>query len=111
LTASRFSYAAGTSRTLYYRYDLAGRLYGVKLNSDTVATYAYDPNGNRIAINRPTFATDSATYDEQDRLLSFGYQAAGYTRYTFTAAGELLSKAVGPDGVDPISTAHPWSLG
>ena len=87
----------GTSRTLYYRYDLAGRLYGVKLNSDTVATYAYDPNGNRIAVNRPSFATDSSTYDEQDRLLSFGHLAAGYTRYTYTAAGELLSMATGPD--------------
>ena len=87
----------GTTRTLYYRYDLAGRLYGVKLNADTLATYAYDLNGNRIAVNRPSFATDSATYDEQDRLLSFGHQSAGYTRYTYTAAGELLSKAAGPD--------------
>ena len=45
----------------------------------------------------PGFPVDSATYDEQDRLLSFGHQSAGYTRYTYTAAGELLSKATGPD--------------
>ncbi|MGH7740533.1 MAG: RHS repeat-associated core domain-containing protein [Candidatus Eiseniibacteriota bacterium] len=36
-------------------------------------------------------ATDSATYDAQDRLTSRGVMATGYTRYTYTAAGELRS--------------------
>jgi YD repeat-containing protein len=86
--------AFGTSRTLYYRYDQAGRLYGVKLNADTLATYFYDPNGNRIAV-KSAAGTDSATYDEQDRLTSRGVMASGYTRYTYSAAGELKSKTVG----------------
>ncbi|MGH3054520.1 MAG: hypothetical protein ACRDL7_06025 [Gaiellaceae bacterium] len=48
----------GTTRGLYYRYDIAGRLYGVSSGpnpADTVATYRYDLNGNRIAVNRPGF--------------------------------------------------------
>ena len=60
-----------------YAYDLAGRLTEVKANSATTATYSYDANGNR----------SEGTYDEQDRLLTWGTAS-----YSYTANGELQSK-------------------
>ncbi|MGH3054247.1 MAG: hypothetical protein ACRDL7_04630, partial [Gaiellaceae bacterium] len=36
---------------------------------------------------------DSATYDAQDRLSSRGRMSTGYTRYSYTDAGELRLKS------------------
>ncbi|MGH7740531.1 MAG: RHS repeat domain-containing protein, partial [Candidatus Eiseniibacteriota bacterium] len=82
----------GTSRDLGYRYDLAGRLYGVTLNGDTIAIYRYDSNGNRTSFKNPQSSSDTATasYDAQDRLLRYRDST-----YTYTAAGELASKTGG----------------
>ena len=83
--------AFGTSRTYGYRYDLAGRLYGVKLNSDTIALYGYDADGNRTSFKNPlTGDTASATYDDQDRMLRYKD-----TRYAYTAAGDLSTATIG----------------
>ncbi len=81
------------TRTWGYRYDLAGRLYGVTLNGDTLRTYRYDDNGNRTEERNgagDTLAT--ATDDAQDRLIRYGA-----TGFTYTASGELLWKALGND--------------
>ncbi|MCK5180335.1 MAG: RHS repeat-associated core domain-containing protein, partial [Candidatus Omnitrophica bacterium] len=69
---------SGSPQTTEYAYDIAGRLTQVTVDSVVIATYAYDPNGNRI----------EGTYDDQDRMLAYG----GFT-YTYTANGELLTKA------------------
>jgi len=83
--------AFGTNRTYGYRYDAAGRLYGATLNSDTIAVYGYDADGNRTSFRNPqTGDTASATYDEQDRMLRYKD-----TRYTYNAAGDLASKTAG----------------
>ncbi len=69
--------------TIYdYGYDLAGRLQSVSKDGVTVSTYAYDLNGNRTDHNGT-----SATYDEQDRLLTYGGAS-----YSYTLNGELESK-------------------
>ena len=67
----------GTTTTYDYNYDLTGRLTEVKTDGATTATYGYDANGNRT----------EGTYDEQDRL-----QTWGTASYTYTANGELDSK-------------------
>ena len=72
----------GASQTLDYRYDLAGRLDQVSTNGTVTSTYAYDSNGNRSSHNGTV-----ATYDEQDRLLTYGAAS-----YAYTTNGELLSK-------------------
>jgi len=72
----------GASQTLDYRYDLAGRLDQVSTNGTVTSTYAYDSNGNRSSHNGSV-----GTYDEQDRLLTYGAAS-----YTYTTNGELLSK-------------------
>ncbi len=69
--------------TIYdYGYDLAGRLQTVSKDGVIVSTYTYDLNGNRIDHNGT-----GATYDEQDRLLTYGGAS-----YSYTTNGELLSK-------------------
>ena len=72
----------GSSFTDSYQYDLAGRLTQITRNGETT-TWSYDDNGNRTHENGQLIAS----YDEQDRLLS--YQG---TSYQYTANGELTSK-------------------
>jgi RHS repeat-associated protein len=79
----------GTTTTLDYGYDVAGRLETVRRNGALEATYTYDSNGNRLSRTTPV-GTQTGTYDDQDRMLSFG----GAT-FSYTANGDLLSKVDG----------------
>jgi RHS repeat-associated protein len=79
----------GATNTYDYTYDLAGRLSTVKLNTVTVATYAYDSNSNRASLTTPG-GTAAGTYDNQDRMTAYGAAS-----YAYTANGELQSKTVG----------------
>jgi RHS repeat-associated protein len=76
----------GTTVVWNYSYDPAGRLWQVMQDGVLTATYLYDGNGNRLNKTTPS-STDSATYDVQDRLLTFGKWA-----YTYAANGDLQSK-------------------
>ena len=58
----------------------------VQLNGGAYESYAYDGNGNRLTVVRPT-GTTTATHDDQDRLLTFGTWT-----YTYTANGEIRTK-------------------
>ena len=78
----------GVPATFTYVYDAAGRLTEVREGGNTIATYSYDSNGNRITTNTGTPVT--AIYDNQDRLLQYGN-----TTYTYTGNGELAGKTVG----------------
>lgn len=73
----------GTTNTWLYGYDGDGRLNAVTENGLPVASYGYDQNGNRVSVN----AAIIASYDNQDRLLTFGSNS-----YTYNANGELLTK-------------------
>lgn len=77
----------GATSTWDYTYDLAGRLKTVQLNGSPYETYSYDDNGNRLSVVKPS-GTTSATYDDQDRLLTFGPWT-----YAYTPNGELLAKS------------------
>ena len=57
-----------------------------------VGHYDYDENGNRTGYDPVTGAAIAASYDAQDRLLSYGS-----TTYTYTDNGELQSKTVGTE--------------
>jgi RHS repeat-associated protein len=81
--------AAGKRNAYLYTYDDAGRLTGVKKNGATSSAYTYDSNSNRLTATTSS-GTVSATYDAQDRLLTYGNAA-----YTYTANGELASQKVG----------------
>lgn len=90
-----------------YAYDANGRLTEVKRNGSVSETYAYDANGNRTRFN-----TLTATFSENDSILSIGDRtyrfdadgyletmqtAAGETAYTYNVLGELRSVVL-PDG-------------
>jgi len=78
-----------TSTTLVgYEYNAAGRLERVSSGATVVAEYDYDPNGNRTE-HRYLGGSDAATYDDEDRLLTYGD-----VTYTYTANGDLESKTV-----------------
>lgn len=78
----------GVTTTYDYIYDTPGRLYQIKQNGATVASYTYDSNGNRLGgFDRRGAIT--ATVDAQDRLTGYNGAAYGYT-----ANGELLTKTV-----------------
>jgi RHS repeat-associated protein len=71
----------GESTTVAYAYDPVGRLSSVT-SSTATTTYTYDANGNRTGHDGVT-----ATYDSEDRLITYGTN-----RYTYTFAGELATK-------------------
>ncbi|HEX8618598.1 MAG TPA: IPT/TIG domain-containing protein, partial [Thermoanaerobaculia bacterium] len=71
-----------------FEYDKAGRLVRVTTGGAPIAEYAYDDNGNRTAHRYPGGSV-IATYDDQDRLLTYGD-----TTYTYTSNGELKAKTV-----------------
>ena len=89
-----------------YFYDSQSRISSVKLDNVEVESYSYDGNGNRL-----TSLTATATYDAQDRMLTYGdnsyiyddngtllskTNADGVTTYSYDALGNLL-KVVLPD--------------
>ncbi len=81
--------AAGTTDSLAYTYDLAGRLTRVEKNGVILTRYEYDGNGNRLLREGPEGIT-TADYDAQDRLLRYGN-----TAYAYTADGDLASRTQG----------------
>jgi RHS repeat-associated protein len=108
ITESRGS----TSTPLGYHYDDAGRLDEVTYPEGLVR-YTYDDNGNRTSRQVVTAAgteVETASYDDQDRLLN--YEG---TQYTYTAGGDLLTKTDGTGTTeydyDPLGNLRKVTLG
>jgi RHS repeat-associated protein len=78
---------SGVTIDWVYRYDVAGRLTDVFKNGAAVSHYAFDADDNRITA---TSVTPNPTYDNQDRL-----QTYGGTSFAFGPNGELQSKTNG----------------
>jgi RHS repeat-associated protein len=77
---------AGAAVTYDYGYDAIGQLVEVKRNGTVIASYVYDPNGNRLS-KTTAGGIVTGTYDDQDRMLSYGTAT-----YAYTANGELKTK-------------------
>jgi RHS repeat-associated protein len=87
--ASKSETIGDKTNSYAYHYDLAGRLTGVSENGATISSYSYDTNSNRVkAVTSAGSVT--ATYDAQDRLLTYGSVS-----FTYTANGELATQTVG----------------
>jgi RHS repeat-associated protein len=78
-------YGAASIRT--FGYDEAGRLTAVDQDGQPVASYSYDPNGNRLT-HATADGTKNGSFDADDRLLSY----SGAT-YTYTDAGMLRTRS------------------
>ena len=76
----------GTTTSRTYVYDQAGRLEQVKEGETVLEEYSYDTNGNRTSVTK-NGQTVSATYDEQDRMMTYGDAT-----FTYTDNGELSTK-------------------
>jgi RHS repeat-associated protein len=76
----------GVTDTFDYSYDPAGRLAEVTKNGSLLSHYDYDGNSNRTA-HTSSSGTVTATYDTQDRLLSYGDKT-----YAYSSNGDLTSK-------------------
>ena len=72
----------GVPHVFSYAYDLAGRLTDVSRDGTATSHFEWDANGNRVLANGV-----AATYDAQDRLLTFGTKS-----YSYTPNGELATK-------------------
>ena len=81
----------GVTDTTGFSYDSVGRLQTVTRNGTTTASYTYDLNGNR-ATKVTSAGTQTATVDDQDRLLAYGNAS-----FHYTANGEVRRKIVGTD--------------
>jgi RHS repeat-associated protein len=81
----------GTSARFDYRYDSVSRLVEVKQDGAVTASYQYDANGNRLNLTTSTGSV-TGTYDAQDRLVTYGSAAYGYS-----GAGELRFRTLGAD--------------
>ena len=77
-----------TTSKYAYRYDDAGRLVEAKKDDRTISTYTYDENGNRTRATTAEGGTIEATYDDQDRLTSYGP-----ADFSYTPSGELEGKS------------------
>lgn len=87
--AQRIETVDGITRVFQYGYDLVGRLETVTRNGDLVVHYTYDANGNRLSADGEGGLV-TGTYDNQDRLLTYGAAT-----YTYAANGELATKTIG----------------
>lgn len=87
---------SGTPSNLEYGYDDGGRLTSVKRDGVVAATYVYDANGNRTS-KITAAGTETATYDAQDRMVTYGTSA-----FTYTPNGETATKT-DPSGVTQYS--------
>jgi RHS repeat-associated protein len=111
--SQRTETVGGVSHAYAYSYDPAGRLTKVTQDGTVTAQYTYDANGNRLSFTGPGGSV-TGTYDNQDRLLTYGtltytYKADGSlasktdtatnrtTTYTYDALGNLLAVTL-PDG-------------
>ena len=68
----------GAARVYEYAYAAAGRLAEVKEDGVVVSTYTYDANSNRTSAVTSS-GSFAATYDAQDRMLTYGG-----AKYTYT---------------------------
>ena len=80
------------SGTTTYDYDADNRLFHVYRSGSTVATYGYDPNGNRQSLALLNGVTTTYTYDEANRLTNLVNAKSGTTlssyAYTLYASGK-----------------------
>lgn len=78
---------SGVTSNYVYTYGSAGRLATATKNG-VKNTYSYDTNSNRSSVKRGSVTT-SATYDVQDRMLTYGSNT-----YTHNKLGERTVKTV-----------------
>jgi RHS repeat-associated protein len=76
----------GVTHTSSYAYTPKGELRSVLIDGTISTHFTYDPDGNRLT-RTSSAGTFIATYDAQDRLLTYGPES-----FTYTANGDLATR-------------------
>ena len=92
------------SVVLQYAYDPDNRLTNRWSAAKGNTGYAYDPVGNLTNIAYPSSGTVKLAYDALNRLTNM-VDAVGTTRYTYDAAGQLLTED-GPFTSDTVTNTY-----
>ncbi len=88
LTSLTRTAAGGAATVTTYAYDPEARLAQVTQDGKIVERDTYDASGNRIAVAGGT-GTLAATYDDRDRLVSWGGET-----YEYAATGQLSAVTI-----------------
>jgi RHS repeat-associated protein len=83
--AGRLTQTVNGPTTTNYNYDNAGQLLSTAVVGGATTNYSYDAAGRRIGIG-----STSLTWDQQDRLLTYG----SANSYSYNATGLRVSKTV-----------------
>lgn len=75
-----------------YTYDAGGRLDVFTQNGVEYFDYTYDDNSNRTDVEYNSSTTTSGTFDDEDRMLTYGSNT-----YTYSDNGDLQTKTTGTD--------------
>ncbi len=89
---------------LRYAYDADSRLTNRWSAEKGNTGYAYDPAGNLTNVAYPASGTVQFAYDPLNRLTNM-VDSLGATRYTYTAAGQLLTED-GPFTSDTVTNIY-----
>jgi RHS repeat-associated protein len=84
---SKTEMLSGTQISYAYTYDVDGQLLAVARNGNSSESYDYDLNGNQTSQRLGDGLIETASYDEQDRLVQLGGVA-----YQFSADGFLAQR-------------------
>jgi YD repeat-containing protein len=96
---------AGTE-ILRYKYDANNRLTNRWSAAKGDTYYAYDPAGSLTNINYPASSDVAFAYDALSRMTNM-VDGIGTTKYTYSAAGQLLTED-GPFAGDTVTNAY-WN--
>ena len=96
-SAGRITSRSENGTLSLYNYDDEGQLIEVDRDGEVV-NHTYDLNGNRVGVTK-NLQTESATFDEQDRLLtqgdlSFDYDDNGYTTKIINSESDQEEEAI-----------------
>ena len=89
---------------LRYTYDADSRLASRWSAAKGTTFYTNDPVGNLTVINYPTSPDVTFQYDAMNRVTNM-VDAAGTTKYSYTAAGQLLTED-GPFDSDTVTNIY-----
>lgn len=99
-------FGSATPNVYDYYYDYIGKLKQVDLNGVELRKYLYDLNGNRTGIEENAIQVVTGTYDNEDRILTYGTNT-----YVHDDFGQIISKTDSAISTTTTTTYAHNSLG
>ncbi|MFP5387346.1 MAG: hypothetical protein ACLGHN_14810, partial [Bacteriovoracia bacterium] len=96
----------GQTTSYEYSYDSVGRLSSVTKNGVVDSSFIYDDNSNRISGTQ-NGVPFTATFDAQDRQLTYALGAEPVQEFVYNTNGELIQITKGTE----VTTFNPDALG